>query len=195
MTEQQTEQDNHIALAAAIYAALLTPDVDLPSHIAGLLLALGLPEAVGIQVARSLLSNLPAYSPDLPAAHETNLTYRAAYIAQAAQRIASSLARGMNISEALKAESANFQRHKDAEDRRTKATRLISAAMDLYQSNVLSWHHTRAPQKAPRPNHVEADHKNFRVDTIPALTEALPSFLPGCQCSAGAPIPGAVLLS
>ncbi len=113
------------------------------------------------------------------------LGYRARWAANAISRIA-----GVEDKQkALKDERRYFALHFATSEKRRQG-RLLNAAAAATYGPLLSWHHGPVTERS-RPHHVKADGANYRVDSIPEETGALPSVLPNCKCYPGPPIPGA----
>jgi uncharacterized protein with gpF-like domain len=122
---------------------------------------------------------------------EHSVIYRAHYAIEAAKRLTVSLRSGKTIQEARAKEAPYFARHREAVRQRDAARRMVEAAQDKY-GPVLGWRHGNP--KEPRPTHLAADGKNFRADTVPTSTGALPGVLPNCTCTVTAPFENAELL-
>lgn len=113
------------------------------------------------------------------------LGYRARWAANAINRIADA----EDKQKAVEDERRHFALHLATSEKRREG-RLINAAAAATYGPLLSWHHGPVTERS-RPHHVKADGANYRVDSIPEETGALPSVLPNCKCYPGPPIPGA----
>lgn len=129
------------------------------------------------------------------------LAYRGLYAVQALRRLATGAMEGQSMEEHLaglhktvQKEGVYFEQHSTQAGRRDAARRMVAAASELHAANgLLGWVHGKAER--PRPSHLAADGKNFRVGVVPVQTGALPGALPGCTCTVSAPFPGADVMA
>lgn len=91
---------------------------------------------------------------------------------------------GATLQAAIRSEGKNLALHLQANKRRDAAEQAEKAAIELYGA-IAGWHH--GDPREPRPTHLAAHGKNFRLGTIPISTGAKPGALPGCTCSIVAP--------
>ncbi len=187
-----------VALAAGAVPIRPLPTGVTPAiAIARLLLRLpdGPDEPVARRVATLVVNDLEGLkggSETVVASQKSNLMHRAHYAINASKRVAKDVIAGEGVEKAISKEKRHFVAHRDAERRRIAAAKMIEAAAQLH-GPVLGWRHGHP--KEPRPNHLAADGKNFRADSIPTSTGALPGVLPNCTCVPTAPFPNAELLS
>jgi hypothetical protein len=121
-----------------------------------------------------------------------NLIHRAHYAIHATRRVTQRVVGGMGVQQAIRTEARHFAQHLDASKRRNAAYQMSEAARELY-GEYGGWKH--GDPKEPRPAHLAADGKNFRLGTVPISTGALPGVLPGCTCSIVAPYEGGEVIT
>lgn len=116
---------------------------------------------------------------------DTELYYRAAYVFNAARRIASSLKGGETIKEAIQEEAPNTRAHEQARRNRLNIASKMQQKASMF-GPLLGWY--RDPTSASETECFEADGNNFDVNEGTVI--GFPgSVHPNCHCVAGPPHP------
>lgn len=122
---------------------------------------------------------------------DADLYYRAAYLANAAQRIDRSLDAGKTQREALRAERVYFRAHEEARRGRLRSAAQVQAAQGLF-GDTLGWYLN--PMLKNDPECIAANGHNF--DANEGTVVGLPgSVHRNCGCYAGPPHEGARLVN
>ncbi|MGE5612692.1 MAG: hypothetical protein ACM3UO_00255 [Bacillota bacterium] len=134
--------------------------------------------------------------PTISGGKDAELMYRAAYLANAAKRLQTSLNEGKTPREAITLEWPNFQAHEAArKNRQESMSRAQTMAATLGQKDehgtLLGWY--RSPFSNSETECRLADGNNFYYEDGTKI--GYPgSVHPNCHCKAGPPIPGAPLV-
>lgn len=146
-------------------------------------------------VARRVLIGLPDESnfgsvgPVEQSARTERLVRRGFYAVAALRRVAGAALRGgpSGLSKQLSLERSYLSGHVRQGDRLVEGARQIDVVRDLY-GDVAGWYHLN-PTLDPRPHHLRAHGKNFRIDGLlpPIETGAWPATELYCGCVAGPP--------
>lgn len=121
------------------------------------------------------------------ATRRSELTYRAAYLLNAARRIHADLRAGRSIGQAMGRERTNWAAHLDARDRRMVAAADIDVAAKAY-GDLLGWY-SMDDARTSEECRLAGGH-NFHVGARPLI--GYPGTVhPNCRCRPGMPYDGA----
>lgn len=123
------------------------------------------------------------------AARTERLVRRGFYAVVALRRLARAAQRGgpQELSAQITLERSYLTYHVEEGERLVEGARKVDLVRELY-GGIAGWYHLN-PTDDPRPHHIKAHGKNFRVDIIapPVETTSWPGTERYCGCEAGPP--------
>lgn len=183
-------QGNQAEIVAGIVALLLISQdpATLTPRVAGLLAPLRLGRSAIIEAVRIAMIRPVTTIPDtarraLLETRRTEYYYRAAYIVQSAQRLHRIVRAGRPLSDAVRSERSMYQRHLDAQGKRSTQAAKINRQAARF-GETLGWYSVLDARTSAECR--AAHGKNFKAGDRPVI--GYPGTVhPDCRCTAGKP--------